>query len=318
MSDNIPLQIQHEIIKWLPLKPLLKFRSVSKTWKSIIDSSKFINDYHIIHKHSQRLLLQYETDFQIKFRSIVDDDTFPQIKPLVRLPDSIKLLRNPFHPETNDVKLLMVNSSIPTCWVVKVFTLSSRAWRSLSFDPPFKSCDLSWDQVSLNGFIYLHGYDDCKLTTEIRSNLIASFDLKTEMFGQVCLPDVLVHLEYLGLSKRNERLTVVEYSHEGGIGVWMIKDATTKSFTKIFTIKPRGPSVKRGLLGFRKNGEAILATLADLDDDDDTQGSSLLEVYDPCSGRINDTGIGGIESPFSVSPYTSTLLLLDQSDSLIH
>ncbi|GKC54224.1 ribonuclease H-like domain-containing protein [Tanacetum coccineum] len=157
-------------------------------------------------------------------------------------------------PETNDVKLLMVNSSIPTRWVVKVFTLSSRAWRSLSFDPPFKSCDLSWDQVSLNGFIYLHGYDDCKLTIEIRSNLIASFDLKTKMFGQ------------------------------GGIGVWMIKDATTKSFTKIFTVKPCGPSVRRGLLGFRKNGEAILATLADLDDDDDTQGSSLLEVYDPCSG----------------------------------
>ncbi|GKD39089.1 hypothetical protein Tco_1259296, partial [Tanacetum coccineum] len=131
-------------------------------------------------------------------------------------------------------------------------------------------------------------------------------------------PDVLVHSEYLGLSKRNERLTVVEYSHEGGIGVWMIKDATTKSFTKIFTVKPRSPSVRRGLLGFRKNGEAILATLADLDDDDDTQGSSLLEVYDPCSGRINDTGIGGIESPFSVSSYTSTLLLLDQSESLIH
>nr|GEX19720.1 hypothetical protein [Tanacetum cinerariifolium] len=175
--------------------------------------------------------------------------------------------------ETNDVKLLMVNSSIPTRWVVKVFTLSSRAWRSLSFDPPFKSCDLSWDHVSLNGFIYLHGYDDCKLTTEIRSNVIASFDLKTEMWTNASS----------------------QYH-----SVWMIKDATTKSFTKIFIVKPRGPSVRRGLLGFRKNGEAILAILADLDDDDDdTKGSSLLEVYDPCSGRINDTGIGGIESLFS-------------------
>nr|GEU77435.1 hypothetical protein [Tanacetum cinerariifolium] len=342
MSDNIPLQIQHEIIKWLPLKPLLKFRPVSKTWKSIIDSSKFINDYHIIYKHSQCLLLQYEKDFQINFRSIVDDDTFPQNKPLVRLPDSIKLLKNPSHViscfnglfclpgyfpktwldtqmaflwnpflrkivriavprvskkkvpdnsivnvfdlrlgysvvgfgvclKTNDVKILMVNSSIPTRWVVKVFTLSSRAWRSLSFDPSFKSCDLSWDQ--------------------------------TEMFGQVRLLDIIVHSEYLRLSKRNECLTVVEYSHEGGIGVWMIKDSTTKSFTKIFTVKPRGPSVRRGLLEFRKNGEAILAILGDLDDDDDTEGSSLLEVYNPFSGRINDTGIGGIESPSSVGGF---------------
>ncbi|GKA56978.1 RNA-directed DNA polymerase, eukaryota, reverse transcriptase zinc-binding domain protein [Tanacetum coccineum] len=87
-------------------------------------------------------------------------------------------------PETSDVKLVMINSSIPTHWVVKVFALSSRAWTSVSFDPPFESCDLSWVQESINGFIYWLGYDDVGLGPRIRSNLIVSFDLKSEMLGR--------------------------------------------------------------------------------------------------------------------------------------
>ncbi|KAF5808807.1 putative F-box domain-containing protein [Helianthus annuus] len=32
MSNNIPLEIQTEIMKRLPVKSLLRFRSVSKSW----------------------------------------------------------------------------------------------------------------------------------------------------------------------------------------------------------------------------------------------------------------------------------------------
>ncbi|GKC43750.1 RNA-directed DNA polymerase, eukaryota, partial [Tanacetum coccineum] len=118
-------------------------------------------------------------------------------------------------PETSDVKLVIIDSSIPTHWVVKVFSLSSRAWTSVSVDPLFKSCELSWDQVSVNGFIYLLGYGDVGLDRGIRSNLIVSFDLKSETLGQVYLPDILLHTQYLGLSKRNECLTVLENSQTG-------------------------------------------------------------------------------------------------------
>lgn len=37
MSDNVPIDIQETIIKRLSLKPLIQCRSVSKTWKSLID-----------------------------------------------------------------------------------------------------------------------------------------------------------------------------------------------------------------------------------------------------------------------------------------
>ncbi|MFS8020011.1 putative F-box domain-containing protein [Helianthus anomalus] len=56
MSDNIPFEIQEEIIKKLPVKSLIQFRSVSKTWKSLIDSSDFIKHYR---GHMQHLLVRY-------------------------------------------------------------------------------------------------------------------------------------------------------------------------------------------------------------------------------------------------------------------
>ncbi|XP_076920115.1 putative F-box protein At1g32420 [Bidens hawaiensis] len=68
-------------MKWLPTKSLLRFRSASKEWKSLIDSSKFVVDYSINHTRQHRLLVCYETDnFDTKYVCIVDDELepFPQ------------------------------------------------------------------------------------------------------------------------------------------------------------------------------------------------------------------------------------------------
>ncbi|GKC69449.1 F-box domain containing protein [Tanacetum coccineum] len=47
MSDNIPFEIQVEIMNRLPVKSLLHFHSVSKSWKCMIDSSSFIFTYGV-------------------------------------------------------------------------------------------------------------------------------------------------------------------------------------------------------------------------------------------------------------------------------
>ncbi|MFS7957923.1 putative F-box domain-containing protein [Helianthus anomalus] len=36
MSDNVPFEIQEELIKRLPVKSLIRFRSVSKSWKAVV------------------------------------------------------------------------------------------------------------------------------------------------------------------------------------------------------------------------------------------------------------------------------------------
>ncbi|XP_076884337.1 putative F-box protein At3g16210 [Bidens hawaiensis] len=87
MSDNLPDEIQLEIMKRLPVKSLIRFRIVSKAWKSHINSSDFIIKHFSYHRmHSQHLLVKYKNihlaDCDDKYVLIVDDDTFPKQKML--------------------------------------------------------------------------------------------------------------------------------------------------------------------------------------------------------------------------------------------
>ncbi|GKA26335.1 F-box protein-like protein [Tanacetum coccineum] len=78
MSDNIPFDIQREIIRKVPdVKSLIRFRSVSKPWKSFIDSSEFITGYGARDTQPHRLLLRYKGSRYpcwVEYLSLVDDD----------------------------------------------------------------------------------------------------------------------------------------------------------------------------------------------------------------------------------------------------
>ncbi|XP_023769026.1 putative F-box protein At1g47790 [Lactuca sativa] len=94
MSDEIPFHVQEQIIKRLPVVSLLQFRSVSKAWKSLIDSSKFIAAHSVT--QSQHLLLRYEDqefDTVGNHVSFVDDDTFPEQRFVHTLPHSVTQLK---------------------------------------------------------------------------------------------------------------------------------------------------------------------------------------------------------------------------------
>ncbi|KAF5764998.1 putative F-box domain-containing protein [Helianthus annuus] len=56
MSDNIPFELQSEIMKRLPAESLIRFRSVCKSWKSLIHSSDFIAGY----RGQQHLIVRFE------------------------------------------------------------------------------------------------------------------------------------------------------------------------------------------------------------------------------------------------------------------
>ncbi|XP_076928529.1 F-box protein At4g22390-like [Bidens hawaiensis] len=106
MSDYIPADIQLEIMTRLPLKSLIQFRSVSKTWKSIIDSSAFIskhyNNGHHTQTQVQHLLVMYQDTrsgfiglVEDKYVSIVDDHTFPKQIVSLTPPPLVKKLQCP-------------------------------------------------------------------------------------------------------------------------------------------------------------------------------------------------------------------------------
>ncbi|KAK1413539.1 hypothetical protein QVD17_35314 [Tagetes erecta] len=113
LHGYIAFEIQAEIIKKLPFKSLIRFRSVSKAWKSLIHSHDFIT-YHSNHSIKvPYILLTYDgsnSSMQNNglsfandgynynkhtYVSIVDDETFPLQKVSLTLPRLVKMLQRP-------------------------------------------------------------------------------------------------------------------------------------------------------------------------------------------------------------------------------
>ncbi|GJY11117.1 protein homolog of mammalian LYST-interacting protein 5 [Tanacetum coccineum] len=92
MSDHIPFEIQSEIIKRLPVKSVVQCRSVSKLWKSLIDSAEFIKSYHSCKTPKQHLFVRYKLANDLKYVSIADDDIFPNQKSSLTVPQPVSQL----------------------------------------------------------------------------------------------------------------------------------------------------------------------------------------------------------------------------------
>ncbi|GJS59165.1 F-box domain containing protein [Tanacetum coccineum] len=152
-------------------------------------------------------------------------------------------------PDTSDPKLVKISVIVtPSMWVVEVFTLSARVWKTVYMGAPFKSCEMVWNQVFVDGVIYWRVFDDIDLDVGLRSNYIISFDLKTEKFGEVSLPEKLVRTYRLVVEKVNESLGLLEYYDEGEMsvcGVWTRKDGRmVKLYWKWWTIMMKSFKLK--------------------------------------------------------------------------
>nr|GEZ34166.1 hypothetical protein [Tanacetum cinerariifolium] len=219
MSDNIPFEIQLEIIRRLNVKKLLQFRAVSKQWKSLIDDPKFIK------KLPRQSPKSPTSSTCILFRAIR--------------------------------KSVRIEILVPQAGYIVV------------------------------GFGISHDTSDPKLVKIYVDKLSSLWVVVSDKFGEVSLPERLVHAPDLNVTKVNESLGLLEYHEEGGMtvcGVWSRKDGANNMFTKIYTIKVEGITFD-SVLGFRNTGEVVME-LQDADNYDD----SSIGVYEPLSGHIYFVG----------------------------
>ncbi|XP_071734199.1 putative F-box protein At3g49520 [Rutidosis leptorrhynchoides] len=93
IPDYIPIEIQVEIIKHLPIKSLIQCTLLSKLFNSIIKSPCFITKHSVRYNQLHYLLARYETnmfhEFQQNYVPIIDNDNFPQIKVPITVPDTV-------------------------------------------------------------------------------------------------------------------------------------------------------------------------------------------------------------------------------------
>ena len=78
MSTHLPLHIELEIMKKLPVKSLILFMSACKACKSLINCSEFVSGYRVLPAH---LLVGFHQEtYEVNYVCFVDDDTFPPTK----------------------------------------------------------------------------------------------------------------------------------------------------------------------------------------------------------------------------------------------
>ncbi|GJW57286.1 F-box domain containing protein [Tanacetum coccineum] len=73
MSDNIPFDLQLAIMNRLPVKSLLQFRTVSKSWKYSIDCSDFVREYGFRESNNCCLYLTFKQNFEGVICSVDDN-----------------------------------------------------------------------------------------------------------------------------------------------------------------------------------------------------------------------------------------------------
>ncbi|XP_076940805.1 F-box protein At3g22700-like [Bidens hawaiensis] len=373
MSDNIPVEIQLEIMNRLPLESLTQCRSVSKTWKSLIDSSNFIKMHFSSHRTQvQHILVIYENleiDYEgyecvEKYVLVADDNTFPEHKVSPTLPGLVEMLERPriigsshgllalyggiyrdgrrtdvailwnisirkavavalpnvgggrygtaigfgVCRETNDPKIVKITyldhhktkdmkSVACNPPEVEVFTSTTRAWRRSYGNLPRKSIQFDdYNKVNIDGVFYWLAKDVITMDGGFR-HMIISFDMTSEEFKEVTLPDSFANMGYiLYLYKRGESLVVVvedEHPVTEDFDVWMMGNGVPKSFTKLCTLTPNGHALV--LAEFRNSGEPIYDTLV-----------------------IDDIVIDRSVGLYYAYQYMETLLLADQPNFMVY
>nr|XP_043624802.1 uncharacterized protein LOC122596313 [Erigeron canadensis] len=381
-DDNIPVDIQTEIIKRVQdVKPLIRCRSVSKAWKSLIDSSKFIADHYKSNTNNHCMLVNYYEKKVNKYMASVvdddDDDSFPRRNLPVALPESIDTSRL-FNSEQGNLigmchglfcfygreekvvdnsssgkvaviwnpsirksvaipfpdkyhSLAAINFSVCPCTMhpklvcirpaenlADIYTLSSSSgdnyWTSVSINLPNIShisffSEWAAHKAALDeGILYWHVYNNFNDHGH-RFNRIITFDLASEEFGEVCLPDCLAttdlgHVLYLSCKPNGSSLVVIARDTQAlyRVGkavshVWRMEEHGL--FKQLYTIEAPGYYFVRG---FRINGQAIIANST----------LKILQVYDPSNRQIKDLDFNHIgHRVFFMGCYRKTLLLLN-------
>ncbi|XP_071698555.1 F-box protein At2g16450-like [Rutidosis leptorrhynchoides] len=213
-------------------------------------------------------------------------------------------------PVTLDPKLVII-TLYDLKWLVEIYTLSSGSWRKISNNLPRGTIKLDPENVVTDRFIYWDATDSATTTTT-NGSFIVSFDLTSEEFMLIDIPNYIAYHGYK-ISKLGETLVFLKYLETKEVvrEVWMMmNNGESKTFTKLYNITPsillRVPYKVRG---FTNSGTPIIEMRNYFAPDG-------LYVYERNSERVTklgfeEAGYGDYLCGFNVYTYQEMLLLFD-------
>ncbi|XP_030934680.1 F-box/kelch-repeat protein At3g23880-like isoform X2 [Quercus lobata] len=216
-KHDLPEEIVLEILARLPVKSLLRFRCVCKTWYSYITSPNFISTHllcynnhdggYVIHIHSQ-------------ICTLASDRTFETI--------SETQVLNAAHgfgydSLNNDYKVVRISWN-RTKWIpppeVEVYSLSSDSWKRVVLEISWRPNVISYGLNGILAFPFVSGHLHWMIEMieegggqERRcTSMILSFDVNSEKFKELPVPDEGGCIAKC-LTSYKEKLALVKFGH---------------------------------------------------------------------------------------------------------
>ncbi|CAL5336673.1 unnamed protein product [Camellia sinensis] len=193
------------------------------------------------------------------------------------------------HPMTHEYKVVRIvyekehinRFKVPP--KVELYTQGIGSWREIdsAAAPPYYIVEFMWSQAFVNGAVHWVAYDPSVVGGFC--NLIVSFDMVSEAFSEMMLPEM----------GRSSCCT------------WVMKEyGVAESSTKLFSINL--PGVLNKTLGFRQNGDVLPSTT-----------NNWLISYDPGTKTMSNTKIKGSSYSFNVDTFMETLILVKEHTNVL-
>ncbi|XP_043710565.1 F-box/kelch-repeat protein At3g06240-like [Telopea speciosissima] len=323
MMPQLPEEILICILSRLPVETLLRFRCVSKGWRTLISDPNFITQHlNRSAENYPRLILGQLQNYEIfninyETSSEVLRYDFSKFSPgfsLLEIVGSSNGLAclSFADASSNDCKVVSIDYYLKYGRLgktiyhseVKVYSLNTGLWRRVE-DASFiisLGRKIKLTNAVVNGAIHWMGnYGN------FRSEFIISFDLGLEKFREI--PEHEYRHGGISFSKTlgvlGGCLSVFDVYGDQCIEIWVMKDYGVKdSWTKLFTIDAL-PNITASVpfksilpITIRKNGEVLMEI-----------GIELVS-YDPKSGRQSVIGPGGLSTCFESFTYVESLVSL--------
>uniref|UniRef100_A0A2N9F4C0 F-box domain-containing protein n=1 Tax=Fagus sylvatica TaxID=28930 RepID=A0A2N9F4C0_FAGSY len=322
--SSLPEEVILEILSRLPVKPLLRFRCVSKPWLARIDSQEFIK-LHLkqsLKTNTNRSLLLidcylYSSDFDSLDRAIELDHPLktPQIgTEILGSCNGLLCLYNSgedavlWNPSTRKYKKLPVSMmEVPH---------DVRVCRSVTYGFGYdeKSDDYKGSRLSLLFVINpcsfgtlasgaLHWLVNPKVKSD-RTNLILAFDLAVEEYRLVPQPDFYDKNSSMDVGVLGGCLTILCHRYRHRLDVWVMKEYGVKdSWMKLFSVTQpetiRSFDYVRPVAYSKSGGEVLLG-----------KDVKKLVWYDLNKKRVRNVRIQGAPDMFDLDICWGSLVSL--------
>ncbi|XP_002890932.2 F-box protein At1g31080 isoform X1 [Arabidopsis lyrata subsp. lyrata] len=250
-SDSIPTDLIYEILSRLPAKSILRFRCVSKLWKSIICRQDFTELFHTRSSSNPRLLIGVEQGGVWSFFSSPQAHDHYGKSSLVVAAD--------FHMKFSRVDDELV-------YQILILGTENMKWREIICPLTYGPYGYRWEHICINGVLYYIADDP-----DEEHDMIGCFDVRFEKFKFVhlapyCLPNWSTKLiNYKG------KLGVINLEDDyddGGfslkISMWVLENVEKHEWTTYaYTLRAENKVVKvsqnLSVIGVTGSGDIVLA-----------------------------------------------------------